>query len=102
MTSYVISYDLKKTNPDPHSEFLKQAGKVGWNTWILGSNGFWYRLPNTTLVGDFADQATAKAAFEKAVEATAREIKGSVVVEKFFLAAYSEAFFNSDVTQKKE
>lgn len=102
MTDYVISYDLKRTNPDPHTKFLEQAGKVGWRAWILASDGYWYRLPNTTLIGEFINRAAAKAAFDKAVAVTAVEIGIPVTVEKFFLAAYSEALIDSDVKQKKE
>jgi hypothetical protein len=101
MTDYVITYDLKRTNPDPHSELLKQSEKVGLKAWILASNGYWYRLPNTTLVGSFVDRATAKAAFDAAVAATALEITIPVTVEKWVLVAYSDSLFNSDVTQKQ-
>ncbi|KQY78636.1 hypothetical protein ASD52_01970 [Ensifer sp. Root142] len=97
MTTYVISYDIKKTTPDPYSEFLNQAEKVGWKVWIWApSVKKWYRLPNTTLVGDFQNRDAAHRAFNTAVANTSAAIGVTVTVEKFFLAAYSESLFNSD------
>jgi hypothetical protein len=97
MSDYFVTYDLEETRPDPHSAFLDEAEAVGWSRWIWGTkNNKWLRLPNTSLVGDFPTQAAAKKAFDDAVAATALKIGRSVDVEKFLLAAYSSATFNSD------
>ena len=101
MATFIASYDLKETNPDPHSTFLKKAVEKGWLLWILSSNDLWYRLPNTTLVGTFQNQQTAVAALEATREATEREMGRTVTMEKWIVAQYDVANFNSDVTQKK-
>lgn len=96
MRRYVLSYDLKKTTPDPHSEFLRKAAKVGWKPWAwIESSKKWYRLPNTTLVGHFETRALAEAAFDKAI-AAATEAGKTVIVEKYFFAVYTEALLNSN------
>ncbi len=102
MPDFLMSYDLRRTDPPPHAEFLKQATLQGWKVWILGSNDYWYHLPNTTLEGTFANRDNAKIAFDRAVDATAAVIKVPVTVEKFILVAYSQALFNSDIAQKKQ
>lgn len=97
MTDYFVSYDLTRTNPGPHSEFLTQAEKRGWNRWSWGPQSKkWFRLPNTFLIGDFTNRDAAKKAFDDAVIATGKEIGLAVTVEKFFLAAYTSELFNSD------
>lgn len=99
MTFYVMSYDIKKTIPDPYGEFLNRADKLGWKVWVWApSVKRWYRLPNTTLVGEFTNRDAAAIAFDNAVSNTSAALGIPVTVEKFFLAAYSESFFDSDVT----
>lgn len=100
MTRYLISYDLKKTNPQPYEEVLEQAAKVGWTVWIFAPNkNKWYRLPNTTLVGEFDNRDAAKKAFDTAIQGAAKSLGISITVEKYFLADYSGAQFDSDVSQ---
>jgi hypothetical protein len=100
MPRYIACYDLADTNPDPHSEFINQADKVGWKTWIwASSHSLWYKLPNTTLVGEFSSRDAAKAAFDKALAATKLENSGTDL-EKYIIADYGSAVFDSDVTHK--
>ncbi|MFU0503642.1 hypothetical protein [Pseudaminobacter sp. NGMCC 1.201702] len=95
MTDYIITYDLTRTNHEPHSTML-EAEERGWSRWIWGPQSKkWFRRPNTTLVGVFADRDTAKRAFDDAVAATSQEIGRKVTVEKFILASYSGELFNS-------
>ncbi|WP_163150517.1 hypothetical protein [Bradyrhizobium uaiense] len=47
MPTYLASYDLKETDPDPHETFLEKAKERGWKLWTKGKSGKWYRLPNT-------------------------------------------------------
>lgn len=97
MAKYFVSYDLKRTNPPPHSEFLDQAEKLGWSRWAWGpTSNKWCRLPNTFLIGTFDTKEKAKQAFDAAVSATSNELDVKVTVEKFFIAAYSNEVFNSD------
>lgn len=97
MTDYIVTYDLTNSTPSPYGTMLDEAEKLGWSRWIWGpTNKKWLRLPNTTLIGEFATQADAKKAFDDAVAATAREIGRKVTVEKFILAAYGGATYNSD------
>ena|SRR5947209_283638 len=102
MPTYLASYDLEETNPDPHSTFLEQSRKHGWEYWILSSTNVWYRLPNTTLVGTFASMSTAEQALEATRAATASAIGRPVNMEKWIIAEYSQARFNSDVRQQKQ
>lgn len=99
MTTYIVTYDIKETSPDPHATFLEQARKNNWNYWILSSANVWYRLPNTTLVGNFQTMDAAEKAFEATRVATAKVVGKAVTIEKFIIAEYGAARFNSDVTQ---
>lgn len=101
MPTFIVSYDLRNTTPDPHSKFLEVAGKKGWLAWILSSDNVWYRLPNTTLVGDFTTQEDAVRALESTRSTTASEIGGQVILEKWIVAQYGSARFDSDVKQPK-
>lgn len=97
MTLFLATYDLQRTNPGPHAEFIKQATTVGWGDWIKASNGTTYKLPNTTLVGQFPTKADAQNAFFQAASLTVAQ-GYTVVVEKWIIAAADSNIFNSDVT----
>lgn len=99
-TSFVVTYDLKETNPKPHGEFINQAAKLGWSPWILSDNGTWYRLPNTTLVGEFLDVAAAEKAFLLARTATQTALGVTVTLEKWIISVRGASRFVSDVQQK--
>lgn len=95
MPRFIASYDLNEKN-SPHYEFIAAAEKHGWSLWIKASDDKWYRLPNTTLVGEFTNQETAVEAF-KAIKPTAEsELGGSITIEKWIVANYTVANFNSD------
>jgi preprotein translocase subunit Sec63 len=98
MPKFIASYDLKETYPDPHSPFLQKAEAAGWALWILSGNQKWYRLPNTTLVGEFADKDTAVNALKQARSDTQQEIGTTVTMPKWIVAEYSTATFISDDT----
>ncbi|KRQ96830.1 hypothetical protein [Bradyrhizobium valentinum] len=99
MPTFVASHDLKETNPDPHAMFLRQAVAHNWTPWILGSNNVWYRLPNTTLVGTFESMAIAEARLEATRVATQNEMGRTVTMNKWIIAEYGAARFNSDEGQ---
>lgn len=101
MPTFIASYDLQSSNPSPYSAFLDEAKKLGWQCWILSSTDIWYRLPNTTLEGTFSDMNAATAAFNAIKPATEAVIGRTVVVEKYIIAQYTNASFNSDVKQPK-
>jgi hypothetical protein len=100
MPSFIATYDLKETNPDPHVTFLAEARKRGWNYWIRSSTGLWYRLPNTTLQGDFNNLDAAVAALQATRAATEAEIQFPVTMEKWIVAQHVGARFDSDVRQQ--
>lgn len=102
MTTFIATYDLRNTNPGPHSEFLAQAEKNGWQLWILGSNSEWYRLPNTTLIGDFADKTIAVAALKKTRADTEQQLGVTVTMEKWIVTVRGASSFHSDVHQPTE
>lgn len=98
MPRHIAVYDIADTSPDPHAEFIAQADKLGWSTWVWApAKNKWYKLPNTTLVGEFVNRDAAKSAFDAAVKAT-RASKGNVKLEKYFIADYGSSTFDSDVT----
>ena len=97
MPDYFVTYDLRVTDPDPHAEFIRQAEARGWVTYKWGPTARkWYRLPVTTLVGQFYNSRVAKARFVSAREAAEAALGIRVTVEKFILAAYRKAVFDSD------
>jgi hypothetical protein len=101
MPNFLATYDLKETKPDPHSAFLQHAQTNGWNYWILSSDNFWHRLPNTTLVGDFPSMGAAHTALEATRLATERQLGIPVIMEKWIVVRYDENLFVSDVRQPK-
>ncbi|EHP93429.1 hypothetical protein MetexDRAFT_1650 [Methylorubrum extorquens DSM 13060] len=95
MPKFLVSYDLRSTDPDPHGEFLDQVESAGWTVWKLAPNGLYYHLPNTTLTGVFRDIDTARSAFQSAWGKT--KSKGyKVIVEKWIIVEYNAATYNSD------
>lgn len=96
MPDFAATYDLKSFSDTPYSEFKNQADKLGWKSWVLAGNGTWYRLPNTALVGSFADMAAAEAAF-KAISGSTSAATGKVVmVEKWFICQCPTLLVASD------
>lgn len=102
MPKFIASYDLRETNPSPHAEFLKQATAHGWRVWILSGKNEWYRLPNTTLDGEFVDRDAAVTALKNTRAATERELRVTVTMEKWIVADRGGATFDSDVHQPKK
>lgn len=96
MATFNASYDLKWAQDTPYAEFKNQADKLGWKSWVLGSNGFWYKLPNTTLVGSFNDMAAAEKAFLAIAAATSAATGKVVIVDKWFIGACATWRANSD------
>jgi hypothetical protein len=98
MTRFIACYDLKETRPDPHSDYLAAAEGERWYAWLQGSDQKWYRLPNTTLVGEFSNREAAVAAFKAIKPAAEKTLGKAITVEKWIVADYSAATFNSDET----
>lgn len=98
MPDFIVSYDLKETHPDPHAEFVKQAEKKGWSTWVRGATGVTYKLPNTTIEATFQTRDLAEASFLSIAPAT-RSAGFNVVVAKWILADSTYARFASDKTK---
>jgi len=96
MPSFIACYDLKETNPSPHTKFLEKALANKWFLWIRASNGKAYRLPNTTLIGIFATRDAAVAALEKTRADTQAELGRTVTMPKWIVALYDGAQFDSD------
>ncbi|MBS0966213.1 hypothetical protein JK165_08950 [Acetobacter okinawensis] len=57
MPDYLVSYLLKETHPDIHSDFKKKAMDEGFSdrTLLLNKKGVWkfFVLPHTTIWGTF-------------------------------------------------
>ena len=97
---FIATYDLSDTEPSPYSTFLEQAEGRGWSTWIKGTGGAWYELPNTTLVGTFANLDAAVDALRAARSDAERELGVSVKMTKWIVAAYTNTKFTSDERQE--
>jgi hypothetical protein len=102
MSTYLATYDLRETNPSPHSEFLSQAKELGWQLWILSSKNEWYRLPNTTLVGTFDNMEAAVDALKKTRAATESALGRTVTMEKWIITERGASRFDSDEHQPKK
>ena len=95
MASFIACYDLNDKN-NPHQEFMEAAKKNGWEPWIKSTEKKWYRLPNTTIVGVFDNQAAAVASFNKIKVDAEVTLKHPITVEKWFVGQYTTSNFNSD------
>lgn len=95
MATFIATYDLNDKN-NPHGEYLDAAEKCGWYPWIKASNGKWYRLPNTTLKGEFETKDAAVAAFKSIKGVAEKELGSTITVEKWIVAQYSASSFDSD------
>ncbi|MGE8131658.1 hypothetical protein ACQKQD_32365 [Methylobacterium sp. NPDC080182] len=88
MLRFVVTYDLKDNQPDPHSPLLKLAPDYGWNRLIDCTDSKPIRqLPNTTLQGVFNTTADATAAFRSLIAATEAKTRRRITVERvaFFI-----------------
>ena len=95
MASFIAAYDLGEAH-SPHSAFLKAAKNLGWEPWIQASSDKWYRLPNTTLKGTFSTTDAAVTAFKGIKAPAERDLGYSITIEKWIVAEYTTARFNSD------
>ncbi|TPK42290.1 MULTISPECIES: hypothetical protein [unclassified Mesorhizobium] len=99
MAKFLVTYDLKNTTPSPYVAFRDAAIKLGWAVWQLTSDGNWYRLPNTTLIGEFPDMAAADKSFDAIKPAAEKVLGHPITLEKEFLVLYSGSLILSDQKQ---
>ncbi|WP_162561211.1 hypothetical protein [Methylobacterium terrae] len=85
MTRFILSYDLEKTKPDPHPEFLRQAEALGWSKWIKLADGKFNKLPNTTLHKSFENIEDANKSYSDIVSKTKAALNATVNVEKVII-----------------
>ena len=95
MANFIATYDLNDKN-NPHDEYLEAAEKCGWYPWIRASDSKWYRLPNTTLKGEFDTKDAAVAAFKSIKGVAEKSLGSTITVEKWFVAQYSASSIDSD------
>ncbi len=96
MPKFIASYDLENTYPSPYGPFLEAAEAFGWFPWIKSSSGKWYRLPNTTLIGDFSDLEAAVAALRATRAATEDAIGTQLRIQKWIVSERLASKFESD------
>ncbi|ATC30990.1 hypothetical protein CA606_00745 [Caulobacter vibrioides] len=101
MTSYLVTYDLKETTPKPHRAFIQAAEKEGFLYVFQGTRDL-FRLPNTTLWGEFASCDLATKAFDRAKAAAARSLGVTVYVEKNFFTSLDDWSVTSDRSKAPE
>ena len=87
MMKFIATYDLAE---GVHSEFLANAKEQGWSTEVPTKNAELWKLPNTTLYGQFNDLNDAKSRFRSADRATARNVSKQTVVSKVWISHVSE------------
>ncbi|MCJ2133337.1 hypothetical protein MKK69_04545 [Methylobacterium sp. J-026] len=95
MPWFVASYDLKETHPDHHVEMLKQAANLGWNSYTR-INNLWYRLPNTTFQGEFANLDAAHQALVAAAS-NAKHGGSPATLTKTFVFPQGRGYVTSNV-----
>jgi len=94
VTEYLVSYDLKETNPKPHKEFVLAAEKQGF-LYVYKADDL-FRLPNTTIWGNFTDKDAARDAFEHAKTAAEKKLGITIVLEKRTISKFSDFYIRSD------
>lgn len=98
MAKYIASYDLEDTDPSPYNVFLEAAAENGWSPWIQGKLDKWYRLPNTTLVGEFLSLDDAVDALRQARISAEKSIGVRLNMPKWIVSERAVAKFTSDET----
>jgi hypothetical protein len=102
MKRFFISYDLKETDPEPHSDLLGLAEKYKLANWAPAKDNRLRHLPDTTLTGTFETHEEAYTAWKKLVSATSRKIGIPVKVEKLLIVQSANPFMiSSDVDKPK-
>lgn len=99
MPSYLLTYDLESTSPDPHGIVRDELKKAGWFA-RTRKDGLSWAYPDTTRSGTFDDDAAAVEAYRSAIEDAKAEArnkgKGKVNIEKVFITTRTEVLFESD------
>lgn len=96
MEKFLLSYDLKSVEPsvrEPVKAALKAEGWRDRDTTDVGRIG---KLPNTTLIGEFANGPTAKARFESAISQARLVAEAEVTIRKVVITRYERVLFQSD------
>lgn len=99
MPSFIACYDLEDITPSPYQAFWTAAEQKGWKRWIDGNSGKSYRLPNTTLTGDFPSEEAAIQALKDTHSRAQGAIGRMFKMPKWIVAPCSTATFNSDDTK---
>lgn len=97
----IATYDLTNTSPSPYNAFRQAAVALGWDVWVDASDSYRYRLPNTTLVGDFGGSSAANDAFQAIKPAAERILGRPITVEKYFVADYQQGIVESDTKERQ-
>ncbi len=99
MQRYLLTYDLKKTSPDPRSIVRSELRNAGWHSRLIKGDLSW-AYPNTTMSGRFEDDDAAVSAYRSAIRnakaEAAKEGKGAVVIEKVYITQRTEVLFETD------
>lgn len=99
MPDYLITYDLKETDPKPHKPLLTAAEKEGL-LYVWQGASFVNRLPNTTLWGTFSTATAANEAFERALVEAAKVVGRTITLEKRATTQMGDTSVKSDVRKK--
>ena len=101
MAEYLITYDLKKTDPSPYRIFLDECEKEDLLYIYKGSSSL-LRLPNSTVWGNFTNKTAARSAFSRAQAAAEKALGRKIILEKRVITKIDDAFFLSDKSKPPE
>jgi hypothetical protein len=102
MPKYIISYDINAA----HKKFLTEC-EVGGLLYVIDgytqdNTMYLYRLPNTTVWGEFSNKDAAQSAFNAAHQRTNSASLQTVVVEKRMISDFNEYSVGSDRCKRPE
>jgi hypothetical protein len=92
---FLVTYDVASNPKDPHQAILSEAHLAGWSTWA-NSERYEARLPNTTMIGEFADLDDARRAFRYLLSRASILVGYSVETERHLVVQYSAGFIRSN------
>lgn len=101
MAKYLITYDLKNTNPSPYTTFLEECEKEDL-LYIYEVSGELIRLPNSTIWGIFSNRKAARTAFDQALAAAEKRLGRKITLEKRAIVGIAGASFLSDKQKSPE
>ncbi len=96
MRVLLVTYDVQKTNPDPHGVIRSESHNFGWYATWDDYKGVHSKLPNTTFIGSFNDLNSAIEAFYNLINRARTLNSGVLNLEKHLVCEMSQWIFASN------